>query len=400
MTPDTLLAEADEVQGRAVRMRHDLHRRPEIGNDLPATQERILAELDDLPITVTTGAAVSSVVGVLEGAKPGPTVLLRGDMDALPLHEDSGVEFASRVDSAMHACGHDLHVSMLSAAARLLADRRADLAGRVLFMFQPGEEGHHGAKLMLDEGLLGAAGPEPVKSAFAIHVISTLPFGKVQTRGGPMMASSDTARITVHGRGGHGSAPHEALDPVPVACEIAIALQTMVARSIDVFDPAVVTVGQITSGTTSNVIPATAHLLLTIRALSEGTRRKVHDGVRRVAEHVAAAHEATADVEVESGYGVTVNDVGAAARAAVLAGEVLGTDHVLDMPDPVMGAEDFSYVLDEVPGCMVFLGAAAPGADAAQAPANHSNLVTFDDACMRDGVALYTAHALAELAAP
>ena len=392
----TLIEEANELQGDTVRMRRELHVRPEIGLALPRTQERILGALDGLGLQVRTGEQVSSVVAVLDGAKPGPTILLRGDMDALPMPEDTGLDFASDVDGAMHACGHDTHVAMLTSAARLLTARRADLAGRVLFMFQPGEEGYHGARYMLEEGLLDGVGE--VTGAFAIHISTAAPAGVISLRGGTQMASSDTMRIRVIGRGGHASAPHHALDPIPIACEIVQALQLMVTRRVDVFDPAVVTVAQITAGTTSNVIPEHADILGTIRAVSERTRSKVHDAIKRVAAGIAAAHDASAEVEVELGYPVTVNDHGYAGQVLQTATDLIGAERVKAMPSPVMGAEDFSYVLQRVPGAMAFLGGCPPELDPRTAPPNHSNRVVFDENAMPTGVALYAAMALRHLA--
>ncbi len=404
MGAETLPDEARAVLPDAVRLRRTLHRRPEVGLDLPFTQEQVLAALQSLPVTTTTGGTTTSVVATLDGARPGPTVLLRADMDALPMPEDTGLEFASEVDGAMHACGHDAHVAMLAGAASVLAARRDELAGRVVFMFQPGEEGFHGARHMLDEGLLDAAAGDgaarPVTGAFALHITSLFPSGTINLRGGTMMASSDNLRIVVRGRGGHASAPHQAVDPIPVACEIVQALQTMVTRRIDVFDPAVVTIAHIKAGTTTNVIPETAEVLGTIRAVSERTRQRVHDGVRRVAEGVAAAHEAGVEVEVELGYPVTVNDLGFAGFASQVATGLLGPDRVHTMPAPIMGAEDFSYVLERVPGAMAFLGATPPGVDPRRAEPNHSNRVVFDEDAMATGIAVYAQVAMAHLGGP
>ncbi|HEY8371148.1 MAG TPA: M20 family metallopeptidase [Pseudonocardiaceae bacterium] len=392
-----LVSEARALQPRTVELRRRIHRRPEQGLHLPATQEAVLHALDGLPLRVTTGSAVSSVVAVLEGARPGPTVLLRGDMDALPLTEDSGVEFSSEVDGSMHACGHDLHTAMLASAARLLCAHREELAGRVVFMFQPGEEGYHGARYMLEEGLLEVTGTPPEK-ALALHVTSTAPSGVVTSRPGPIMASSDVLRVTITGRGGHGAMPHDAVDPIPVAAAVVSSLQAMVTRRVSVLDPAVVTVARISAGTTSNIIPETAHLEGTIRALSEHTRSLVRTEVRRVCEHVAAAHGCTAEVEIESGYPVTVNDDVVAPGVVELAAAVLGTKYAEPMPNPMMGAEDFSYVLQQVPGAMAFLGACPPDTSPDVAPANHSNRVVFDEEAMVHGVAMYAAFALDALA--
>ncbi|MGI8532717.1 MAG: M20 metallopeptidase family protein, partial [Geodermatophilaceae bacterium] len=295
-----VLAQAEALADRTIDFRRRLHRRPEIGLQLPGTQEAILAELADLGLQLSSGGTTTSVVGVLEGASDGPTVLLRGDMDALPLTEDTGLAFASEVDARMHACGHDTHVAMLAGAARLLADRRSELAGRVVFMFQPGEEGFHGARYMLEEGLLDVGGSRPV-GAFALHTTSSFRSGTINTRPGPLLASADTIHLILRGAGGHASAPHQAMDPIPVAAEIVIALQTMVTRRIDIFDPAVVTIARITAGTTDNVIPARAELEGTIRTLSVESRDKVKELVSTVANGIAAAHGMTAELEIEAG---------------------------------------------------------------------------------------------------
>jgi hippurate hydrolase len=381
-----------------VDLRRRLHRHPEIGLHLPRTLETVLAELADLPVEVTTGASTTSAVGVLRGARPGPTHLLRADMDGLPVHEDTGLPFASEVPGAMHACGHDLHVAMLLGAARLLAERRDELAGQVVLMLQPGEEGFHGARYMLEEGLLGAVPGAPVTGAFALHVFANQPTGTVSVRPGPMMAAADQWRVTVRGRGGHASMPHAAADPVPVAAEIVLALQSMVTRRVDVFDPAVVTVAHLTAGSTDNVIPDTAFLEGTIRTLSAARRADVVAGVRRVATHVAAAHDMTVDFEHREGYPVTVNDAGVVARVREVAAGLLGADRSLLASVPLMGAEDFAYVLQQVPGAMAFLGACPPGQDPATGPGNHSNLVVFDEDALPAGVALYAAMALDALA--
>jgi amidohydrolase len=397
-TSADLLSAAYNDADRTIDMRRRLHRQPEIGLHLPHTQALVLDAFADLPVEVSTGKTTSSVVGVLRGARPGPTYLLRGDMDALPVHEDTGLPFASEVPGAMHACGHDTHVAMLLGAARLLAERRDLLIGQVVFMVQPGEEGFHGARFMLEEGLLDVVPEAPVGGAFALHISSTMVSGSVNVRPGPMMAAADQWRMTVRGRGGHASEPYAASDPIPVAAEIVLALQSMVTRRVDVFDPAVVTVAHIEAGSTNNVIPDTAFLEGTIRTLSAGQRADVVASVRRVATHVAAAHDMTVDFEHEQGYPVTVNDAGVAAEVLDTAADLLGGPASALMRAPLMGAEDFSYVLERVPGAMAFLGACPPGLDPATAPANHSNLVVFDEEPLPAGVALYAEMALRALA--
>jgi len=395
---DGLHAHARSVQPRTVTLRRALHRHPEVGLNLPRTRDAVLSALADLPVQVHLGRSVSSVVAVLEGNRPGPTILLRGDMDALPLPEDTGLPFASEVDGTMHACGHDTHTAMLAGAARVLADRRDELAGRVVFMFQPGEEGFHGARYMIEEGLLDRNGPAGrPDAAFALHISATLPSGEIHARPGPLMAAADTVRVTVNGRGGHASAPHDALDPVPAAAAMVGALQTAVTRRIDTHQPVVLTIAHIVAGTTSNVIPETAYLEGTLRSLSEATRATMYEEIRRVCTHIAMAHGCTAEVEIEPGYPVTVNDSGAADHVADLAGGVLGREKVVSMPAPIMGAEDFSYVLAEVPGALAFLGGCPPEVDPALAPPNHSNRVVFDEEAMAAGVAVYAGLALAGL---
>jgi amidohydrolase len=392
--PD-LLPAAQQVYDDAVALRRDLHSRPELGLDNPRTKERLLGEIESLGLTIHESPSTSGVTAVIEGGQDGPTMLLRADTDALPLQEDADLTFKSTTDGQMHACGHDLHTAMLAGAAKLLHARRADIKGRVLLMFQPGEEGFHGAKHMLDDGILQYAGE--VTKAFAIHVGGNVPLGLVAVKGGTQMASSDTFRIVVRGKGGHASAPHHALDPIPIACEIVIALQTMVTRRIDAFDPGVLTVGQIMSGTTSNIIPETATVVGTMRAVSERTRTSLHDGVRRVAENIAIAHEGIADVEVIFGFPVTVNSEDVANDVLRVGESFLGPRGTMRMPAPVMGAEDFSYVLQKVPGAMAFLGACPPELPIAQAYPNHSNLVRFDEQCMVQGMALHVAMALDHL---
>ncbi|HEX2074862.1 MAG TPA: M20 family metallopeptidase [Geodermatophilus sp.] len=393
-----LLAAARADADRTIDLRRRLHRHPEIGLHLPRTQATVLEAFAGLPVEVITGKTTSSVVGILRGARPGPTYLLRGDMDALPVHEDTGLPFASEVPGAMHACGHDTHMAMLLGAARLLAERRDEIAGQVVFMVQPGEEGFHGARYMLEEGLLDVVPGAPVSGAFALHVSSNFPSGSVYVRPGPIMAASDQWRITVRGRGGHASQPHAAADPIPAAAEIVLALQAMVTRRVDIFDPAVVTVAHVSAGSTNNVIPDSAFLEGTIRTLSAARRADVVAAVRRLAGHVAAAHELGMEFEHDEGYPVTVNDPGVATQVAAAVTELLGAQAAPPMTAPLMGAEDFSYVLQRVPGAMAWLGACPPGVDPDTGPANHSNLVVFDEEPLPIGVALYARMALRALA--
>ncbi len=381
-----------------VALRHALHRTPEIGLDLPATQLLVLDALAPLGLEVSMGAGLSSVVAVLRGGRPGPAVLLRGDMDALPVTEDSDEPFPSENAGVMHACGHDLHVAGLVGAARLLASRRDQIAGDVVLMFQPGEEGFHGAQLMIDEGVLDAAGSRVV-AAYGLHVMSSMvPSGVVTSRAGTLLAAADSVVVTVHGRGGHGSMPHLAADPVPVAAEIVLALQAMVTRQFDAFDPVVVTVGRIEAGTTNNVISSTATLEATVRTFSETTHAAVPERLTRVAEGIAAAHGLTVTVDYQRGYPVTSNTPAEVDRAAGVVRGLFGEHAYVTAPQPISGAEDFSYVLQEVPGTYLALGATPAGHDPRTAAYNHSAQATFDDSALAVGPAVLAALALDRLA--
>ncbi|SEL79052.1 M20 metallopeptidase family protein [Streptacidiphilus jiangxiensis] len=381
-------------------LRRELHAEPELGRHLPLTQQRVLDALAGMPLEITTGSALSSVTAVLRGARPGPTVLLRADMDALPLTEDSGLPYASRVPGVMHACGHDLHTAMLVGAARLLAERRADLAGSVVFMFQPDEEGTDGggAVPMLAEGLLHASGEKPA-AAYALHVASNrLPFGVFASRPGTAAAASDGLTVTVRGKGGHGSAPHKAADPIPALCEMVTALQTFVTRSFDIHDPVVLGVGVIRGGTKRNVIPDHAGFEATVRTYSTAARDRMREGTRRLLTGIAAAHGLTAEVDYQDGYPALVNDPAETALAARTVTDLFGPRRYLDASAPTPGAEDMAFVLDEVPGTYLMLGACPPGGDFATAPYNHSPQAVFDDSVLPDGAALLTELTLRRLA--
>ncbi len=383
-------------------VRRDLHRWPEVGLDLPKTRDRVLEALDGLPLDITLHKTTSGIAALLTGDKPGSTVMLRGDMDALPMPEDTGLDYSSQVDNVMHACGHDTHVAMLAGAARMLSERKSSLPGRVLFMFQPGEEGYGGAEYMLDEGLLDVppledGAPSPISAAYAIHITSSMPAGMIGTKGGSVMASSDSFDIVITGKGGHASEPFRTFDPVPVACEIVQALQAMVTRRFDIFDPTVVTVTRLIAGTAYNVIPEAARIQGTIRAISAKTRSSVHELIQKVADGVATAHGCNAETTVNLGYPVTVNDTPSADFGLDIAEALVGEKQVVRMPHPVMGAEDFSYVLEKLPGAMLFLGGTPHNKDPRTAAPNHSNRVLFEEDAMTTGMALYSSLALRTL---
>jgi len=388
-----LLDEASELLEEAVELRRRIHLQPEVGLELPETQKKILEALDGLGYEITTGQRTSSVVATLDGAQQGPTVLLRGDMDALPMPEDTGLDFASEVPNAMHACGHDTHVAMLATAAKLIARHRDRLHGRVLLMFQPGEEGHFGAKVMIEEGLLD--GERAPAAAFAIHITAIDPAGQISTKGGPLAASADTLFIDVKGRGGHASAPHNALDPIAVAAHVILGLQTMITRTVDVFDPAVITIAHVEAGTTDNVIPEAAALEGTLRALTPKSRQGVMERAQRLVRSIGEAYGAEADLRIDQGYPPTIHDPEMAEFSLQVALEVLGENDVEAMETPIMGAEDFSYVLQRIPGAMVRLGAAPPGVER-PAP-NHSNRMVVHEPAMTHGIAMHAGWALSYL---
>ena len=408
------MEDAAAIAGELAELCHTIHQEPEIGLELPLTQAKVLAALDGLPLEISTGRKLSSVTAVLRGqagpASPAgaagappdgapPVVLLRGDMDALPVTEATGLPYSSRFQGVMHACGHDLHTAMLAGAARLLSARRAELAGDVIFMFQPGEEGYRGAGLMIGEGVLDAAGPRRPVAAYALHVSSAqLPCGVFTTRPGPMLAAADIIRVTVRGRGGHASQPHLAADPITAACSMVTALPMMITRHFDAFDPVVVTISSFHAGTTDNVIPDEAVFLGTARSYSSAARDRLRDDVVRLIHDLADAHGVSADTHYVDEYPVTVNDPAEAEFARAVAADVFGAARSVPKTHPMTSAEDFSHVLQQVPGTFILAGAVPLDQDPATAPANHSAAARFDDAALADGAALYAELALRRLA--
>ncbi|SEB46451.1 M20 metallopeptidase family protein [Arthrobacter woluwensis] len=404
--------DARTLQDQLIQWRHAFHQAPEIGLDLPRTQEKVLAALDGLGLEISTGTDTTSVTAVLRGtaglpaASPSagaagtgarPAVLLRADMDALPVQERTGVEYTSRIDGAMHACGHDLHTAMLLGAATLLADSRHRIAGDVVFMFQPGEEGYDGASVMVREGVLDAAGRR-VDAAFGMHVFSSLePHGRFVTRPGVMMSASDGLFVRVLGAGGHGSAPHAAKDPVTVSAEMILALQTMVTRQFDMFDPTVLTVGRLAAGTKRNVIPDTAEFDATIRTFSEANRERMQTAIPRLLQGIAHAHGLDVEVTYLPEYPLTVTDTAETEFAESAITELFDGRHSR-LAQPLSGSEDFSRVLAEVPGSFVGLSAVPEGVDPRTSAFNHSPYATFDDAVLADGAAVYAQLALSRTA--
>ena len=390
------LTEASEIHSDLVTLRRQLHQEPEIGLNLPKTQSKIVAALDGLGLEVTTGKTLSSVTAVLRGAKSEKTVLLRADMDALPVTELTDLAFKSQIDGAMHACGHDLHVAMLIGAAKLLVKNKSQLNGDVVFMFQPGEEGFDGAGHMIKEGVLTASGKK-ADATYGIHVMSSaIPQGSFTTKPGTMMASSDELHVTVVGMGGHGSQPHTAKDPIPVAAEMVSALQLLITRSFNAFDPVVITVGQFHAGTKANIIPDTAEFQATIRTFSAENRTRIQAEAVRLCKSIAEGYGLKANIEVIEQYPVTVNNDAHAQFIGTVVTDLFGTEGFLEMPYPVAGAEDYSRVLEEVPGSYVFLGASVDQ-DPTKSEVNHSPRAMFDDAVLYRGTALLSELAVRSL---
>ncbi|MDR6786843.1 hippurate hydrolase [Sphingomonas sp. BE138] len=376
-----------------VALRRAIHAEPEVGLHCPLTTAKAKAALAGLPLEIHDSTSTTGFIAILRGGRAGAgsngrTVLLRGDMDALPMTEETGLPFASTIPGRMHACGHDAHTAMLAGAARALAARREELSGTIVFMFQPGEEGHHGARHMIADGLLDIARPE---AAFALHILPNAPAGMFVGRDGAMLASTDTVLATIRGKGGHAAMPHEAIDPIPVACAIVTALQQHVARRVPVADPAVLTMTQIHAGSSHNIIPGEVQLMGTLRTLSEATREQMRAAFHRIAQGIAAAHGCVADTSIEEGYPVTVNDRRAARLLRDLSSQVPGGAGWTAMPAPMMGGEDFSYVLREIPGAMAFLGVAAPGSDWRTNPPLHNTRMTIEEDVLATGVAMHCA---------
>jgi amidohydrolase len=390
MQLETLTREAGAIADRITALRRAIHAEPELGLQTPRTRDKVRAALAHLPLTWREGPSTTGLVATLKGgAGPGRAVLLRGDMDALAMPEETGLPFASTIPGTMHACGHDAHTAMLAGAAELLCARADSLAGEVRFMFQPGEEGHHGARFMLDDGLLGGGSDGPLPdAAFALHVMPTAPHGVVAGRAGPLLAAADQLEIVIAGRGGHASMPHQTLDPVPVAAELVLALQTMVTRRFDAHDPVIVTITQIDAGTAHNVIPDRVRLRGTMRSLSRANRAALPDAVRLLAAGIAGAHGLTAEITVTEGFPVTICDARAVDLAERVSSELFGSAGFARLDAPIMGAEDFAYVLDKVPGAMVFLGVSHAGEDPAQCCGIHSTRMMLDESVMPRGAAL------------
>lgn len=376
----------EEFAEKIVNLRRDIHREPELGFGTEKTAKKVLDALDGLPLEIQTGVAENGIVATLNGGGEGPTVGLRADMDALPIHEETGLDFASQTDGKMHACGHDGHTSMLVGAAHALSELRDRLNGTVKFFFQPAEEGGGGGRVMVEEGLA-----DDVDSIFALHLWPGLPFGTAATKPGPIMAAADIFNMKVKSSGGHGAMPHLAVDAVTIASHVVTALQTIVSREVDPVQPAVLTVGQIEAGTAFNVIPSEARLDGTVRTLDADLRKKIPERMEKLAHGVANGMRGDTELDYTFSYPVTVNDQEAARRALGVIGVVFGDDYALELSYPSMGAEDFAFFLEKLPGAFIWLGI---GEDKSGL---HTPTFAFDEEILSYGASLLTALALETL---
>ena len=368
-------------------LRRKLHQIPEFGLELPNTLKVILDEVSPLG-EITLGKSITSAVLHIKGDLPGPTVLLRADMDALAVVEETGVPYAS-TNGFMHACGHDLHMAMGVGAAKILASRKSELKGEVIIFFQPGEEGHHGADVMIEEQALMVSGSKPIR-AYGLHVFSSYPLGMMGSKRGPLMASAGDLLVTVTGSGGHGSMPWLSKDPISVLNEIMSALQTMVTKRFSAFDPVIVNIGWVRAGdtATTNVIPETASFGATVRVFSEENATKLKQYTQELVDSLATGFGLSATVEFTRATKVLMNDPEAISSVEKVTSELFGASRYINLPTPIAGGEDFASIVNEIPGAFVFMGACPPGTDHTTAATNHSNKAVFDDSVLGDGAAL------------
>ena len=376
-----LLAEAAGWAQTLIGIRRELHQIPEFALDLPETQARILAAIEGLG-EITLGKDLTSIALVIRGGKPGPTVLLRADMDALKVEEETGLEYAS-TNGFMHACGHDLHMAGAIGAAQILASHKEELNGDVLIWFQPGEEGHHGADVMIEEGMLELTGSRPV-AAYGLHVFTSLPLGAIACKPGPLMAAAGDLHVTFHGSGGHGSMPWLSKDPVTPMVEAIAALQNLINKSFDQFDPVILNVGWIRAGddATTNVIADSASFGATVRTFSEVNTKKLHELAPKLIHSIADGFGLSAEVEFGRATKVLMNDPASVERVERVAKSLVGEAGYVPMQNPIAGGEDFASIVAEVPGAFVFVGACPPEIDYQTAPTNHSAKATFDDSVL------------------
>ena len=380
-SPVELLHEAATYAETLTQIRRDLHQIPEFGLDLPKTQARILESIHGLG-EIHLGKDLNSIGLVIKGGKPGPTILLRADMDALSVKEETGLDFAS-TNGFMHACGHDLHMAAAVGAAHLLATHKAELSGTVVIWFQPGEEGHHGADVMIEEGFLELSGERPI-AAYGLHVFTAMPIGAIACKPGPLMASAGDLHVTFHGSGGHGSMPWLSKDPVTPMIEAISALQSMLNKRFDQFDPVILNVGWIRAGddATTNVIADSASFGATVRTFSEKSTALLHELAPKLIHSIAEGFGLTATVEFGRATKVLMNDAAAVTRVEKVSKALVGEHGYIALQEPMAGGEDFASIVQEVPGAFVFVGACPPEINHETAATNHSAKAMFADSVL------------------
>ena len=390
MDLEQLKAQANAKQENLVAIRRVLHQIPEFALDLPKTLEVVLKEVDGYG-EITLGKGMTAAAVLIKGSQPGPTVLLRADMDALAVEEDTGLDFAS-TNGYMHACGHDLHMAMGIGAVQLLAENKDQIKGNVVMFFQPGEEGHDGAGEMLKQDMHLVSGEKPI-AAYGLHVFSVAPSGLFHSKPGTMMAAAGDVIVTLKGRGGHGSMPWTAKDPITGMVEILSSLQSYIIKNFDALDPIVLNVGWIKAGNdhTTNIVPESASFGATVRSFSKKGYDETRSKIPAFINHMAAAFGLEAEIEFSPSTMVLINDAAAVKRVEKVTADMFGQERYFPMAQPIPGGEDMASILDEIPGAFVFLGASYPGLAPGEQQSNHSNKAMFDDSVLADGAALLAA---------
>ena len=391
MKASKIISDAKEIQPWIIEKRRTIHKNPELMYEEFETSKLVQNTLTELDIKFQKDIAITGVVGVL-GNGDGPCIALRADMDALPIHEETDIEFKSRVDGKMHACGHDCHTAMLLGAARLLKENEEEIKGTIKLIFQPAEEGGAGGKMMKEQGVL----EDPkVEQIYALHVAGTIPTGTLASREGTILAATSTVKILVKGNGGHAAAPHQTIDPVVTGSKIIVELQTIISRELNPLESGVISITMTKAGNACNVIPSTMELQGTIRSLTLEGILKLQTRVKEVAEAIAIANRCEADVTFPGNdYPPTVNDTQCWNLGKLAAGEILGSEQVGEM-GPIMGGEDFAYYTLEIPGCFSFLGVGNSDIDAIYDV--HHPMFKVDEEALSLGTAIHVNSALKAL---